>query len=112
MVASAFEDLLEHAAIYHKGGKVQEAAVLSSAVLEDGIKRVARKHEIDPSGRSLDPIIDQLASDEVISQVKAKRLKSFAAIRNHALHAEWDKLEIREVGALISGLRDFLDDHL
>lgn len=112
VVASAFDDFLDHAALYHKAGKLNEAAVLASAVLEDTIKRIARKYEIAVNGVSLDPLIDELTKRSVFTQVKAKRLKSYAAIRNHALHAEWEKLDIRDVGAQLSGLRELLDEHL
>lgn len=112
VVAVAFDDFLDHAAQYHKSGKVKEAAVLASAVLEDAVKRIAVKSNIDPSGKSLDPLIDELAKQNVFGAVKAKRLKSFSAVRNHAVHAEWDKLDIKDVGAQISGLRELLDEHL
>lgn len=112
VVASAFDDFLDHATQYHKAGKVNEAAVLASAVLEDTIKRIARKSEIAVGGMSLEPLIDELTKRSVFTQVKAKRLKSYAAVRNHALHAEWEKLDIRDVGAQLSGLRELLDEHL
>ena len=112
VVASAFDDFLDHAHDYHKSGKLKEAAVLGSAVLEDTIKRIAAKNQLDPAGLSLDPLIDELAKRDVFSQVKAKRLKSFAGVRNHALHAEWEKLDLKEVGAQIAGVRELLDEHL
>lgn len=112
VVATAFDDFLDHAAQYHKSGKIKEAAVLASAVLEDTVKRIAVKSNIDPVGLSLEPLIDELAKQSVFTAVKAKRLKSFSAVRNHALHAEWDKLDIKDVGAQISGLRELLDEHL
>lgn len=112
VVASAFDDFLDHATQYHKAGKVKEAAVLASAVLEDTIKRIARKSEIAVDGVSLEPLIDELTKRSVFTQVKAKRLKSYVAVRNHALHAEWEKLDIKDVSAQLSGLRELLDEHL
>ncbi len=112
VVATAFDDFLDHAAEYHKSGKLKEAAVLSSAVLEDTIKRIAIKNQVDPTSISLDPLIDELAKRSVFSPVKTKRIKSFVGVRNHALHAEWDKLDLRDVGAQIAGVRELLDEHL
>jgi uncharacterized protein YutE (UPF0331/DUF86 family) len=112
VVASAFDDFLDHAAQYHKAGKVREAAVLASAVLEDTVKRIAQKAGLSASGASLEPLIDELVKRAVFTAVKAKRLKSFAAVRNYALHAEWEKLDIKDVGAQLSGLRELLDEHL
>lgn len=112
VVASAFDDFLDHATQYHKAGKVKEAAVLASAVLEDTVKRIAGKSGLSTDGASLEPLIDELVKQGVFTSVKAKRLKSFAAVRNHALHAEWEKLDIKDVGAQLSGLRELLDEHL
>ena len=112
VVATAFDDFLDHADEYHKSGKIKEAAVLSSAVLEDTIKRIAVKNQVNPTGLSLEPLIDELAKRTVFSPVKTKRIKYFVGVRNHALHAEWDKLDLKDVGAQIAGVRDLLDEHL
>ena len=86
--------------------------MLASAVLEDSIKRIAVKNQVDPKGLSLEPLIDELAKRSVFSPVKTKRIKSFAGVRNHALHAEWEKLDLKDVGAQIAGIRELLDEHL
>jgi polyhydroxyalkanoate synthesis regulator phasin len=46
---------------------------------------------IKNKGKSLESLIDDLVKVGVFTDVKAKRVKSFARIRNHALHAEWDE---------------------
>jgi uncharacterized protein YutE (UPF0331/DUF86 family) len=112
VAATAFDDFLDHASDYHKSGKLREAAVLASAVLEDAVKRVGAKNQAKTAAVSLDPLIDDLTSRGVFTAVKAKRLKSYAGVRNHALHAEWDKLDLKDVGAMISGVRELLDEHL
>ncbi|MBX9901021.1 MAG: hypothetical protein K2Y28_09590 [Burkholderiaceae bacterium] len=112
VVATAFDDFLDQASQYHKSGKIKEAAVLASAVLEDTVKRISVKAGLDPKSLSLEPLIDALAKLSVFTPVKAKRVKSYAAIRNHALHAEWAQLDLKDVGAQISGLRELLDEHL
>ena len=42
-VGLAFEDFLRHAASYTEDGRIMEAAVLASAVLEDSVKRLCDK---------------------------------------------------------------------
>jgi uncharacterized protein YutE (UPF0331/DUF86 family) len=110
--ATAFDDFLDHATEFHKSGKAREAAVLVSAVLEDTLKRVAVKNGLAPAGASLDPLIDELMKLGVFTPVKAKRMKSFAGVRNSALHAEWEKLDLKDIGNAIDGVRELLDDYL
>jgi hypothetical protein len=113
MVAAAtFDDFLDHATRYHKGNKKQEASVLASAVLEDTVKKIATKHGITTSGLTLDPLIDELVKTDVFTLVKAKRVKGAAAVRNHALHAEWDQFDIRDVGDLIKSTRELIEEFL
>jgi len=113
MVAAAtFDDFLDHAAAYHKGGKKTEAAVLGSAVFEDVVKRICAKHKIAATGKTVDPLIDDLAAAGVLTAVKAKRAKAYAGVRNHALHAEWDKLDLKDVGQMLQGVRELIEEHL
>ncbi|MCE9569068.1 MAG: hypothetical protein K8R10_03505 [Rhodocyclales bacterium] len=110
--ATAFDDFLDHASSFHKSGKAKEAAILVSAVLEDTLKRIASKNGITPEGLSLEPLIDELSKCGVFATVKAKRMKSYAGLRNSALHAEWDKLDLKDIGNAIDGVRELLDDYL
>ena len=112
VIAEAFDDFLNHASIYHKGNKKIESSVLASAVLEDTIKKIAQKNNVPPKGKSLEPLIDELVKEGIFTLVKAKRIKGFAGVRNHALHAEWEDFDIKDVGQLISGVRELIDNFL
>lgn len=110
--AETFDDFLDHATVYHKGNKKVESAVLASSVLEDTIKKICKKNDIETSGNSLESLIDSMVEEEVITLVKGKRMKGFTGVRNYALHAEWDEFDISDVGNLIKGLRELISDHL
>lgn len=112
IAAGTFDDFLDHAAMYHKANKKIEASVLASAVFEDTVRKIAQKHGIHTSGQSLEGLIDELQRASVLTPVKAKRLKGFAAVRNRSLHAEWDAFDIRDVGEAIAGSRELLADYL
>ena len=112
VAASTFDDFLDQAELYLQGKKKVEAAVLAAAVLEDALKKVAVKSGVQAANRTLDPIIDDLVKAGTLTPVKAKRWKSFAGIRNKALHAEWDAFDLDDVTALIAGLREMLADYL
>lgn len=112
VAAETFDDFLDHASRYHKANKATEASILASAVLEDTMKKIAIKHGIDTNDKTLDPLIDDMVKAGVIPSVKAKRLKSHAGIRNHAMHAEWDKIDIKDVGVMISDTRELIENYL
>lgn len=112
VIAEAFDDFLDQASFYHKGNKKIESSVLASAVLEDTVKRIARKNGIESKGKSLEPLIDEIIKAGIFTPVKGKRIKGFSGVRNHALHAEWDDFDIKDVGELISGVRELLDTYL
>lgn len=110
VAGATFDDFLDHAAAYHKANKKTEASVLASAVLEDAIKKIATKHNITTSGLSVEPLIEELVKMGVLTLVKSKRIK--AGVRNHALHAEWDQFDIRDVGELIKGTKELIEEFL
>lgn len=112
VMATTFDDFLDHAEVFHKGNKVREAGVLASIVLEDVLKRIAITNGATVAGQSLDPLIDDLVEAGVFTPVKAKRLKGYAGIRNAALHAEWEKFDIRDAGNLVVGTRELIADYL
>ncbi len=112
VAGATFDDFLDHAAEYHRGNKKTEAAVLGSAVLEDTVKKIAQKNGVQTSGKTLDPLVDELVKANVLTPVKGKRVKAYAGVRNHALHAEWDKFDISDVGQLIDGTRELIENYL
>jgi uncharacterized protein YutE (UPF0331/DUF86 family) len=108
-VASTFDDFLDHAEEYHKAGKKIESAVLSSAVFEDSVRKLSTKSGVKEASVALDALIDALVKLKVITPVKAKRIKGYSAIRNKALHAQWNEFDIRDVGEMIKGTREILE---
>lgn len=108
-VATTFDDFLDHAAEYHKAGKKMESSVLASTVFEDAVRKLAQKHSVPESGRSLETVIDELTKKGALTPVKAKRVKGFAGVRNSALHAQWNEFDIRDVGELINGTRELVE---
>lgn len=112
LAAETFDNFLDHAAFYHKGDKKVEAAVLASAVLEDTVKKISLKNGLTTKGQSLEALIDELSKVGAITPVKAKRIKAFSGIRNNALHAEFDDFDIKDVGEMIKGIRELIEDYL
>ena len=110
--ASAFDDFLDHASQFHKSGKKTESSVLSSVVFEDTIRKIAKKNEVEEAGSNLELIIDTLVKQNVFTPVKAKRIKGYSAVRNKALHAQWDDFDLSDIGQLIKGTREIIELYL
>jgi hypothetical protein len=108
-IASTFDDFLDHASEYHKANKKIESSVLASAVFEDSVRKLSAKNALKESGVALDALIADLVKMGVLTAVKAKKIKGYSAIRNKALHAQWDDFDIRDVGDMIKGTREILE---
>jgi len=112
IVAETFSDFLARAETYHKGNKKIEAGVLASVVLEDTVKKIAATAGLETQKRSLEELVDSLVKANIFTDVKAKQVKVYATVRNHALHAEWESLNIRDVGELIKGTQELIAEFL
>jgi hypothetical protein len=60
----------------------------------------------------LNPLIDDLRKAGAFIETKAKQLRAWAAIRNHAAHGEFDQFARTDVEAMIPGINTFLADYL
>lgn len=95
------------------------AAVLGGAVLENALRKLCDQHQPPiaqkaPNGnhKTLTPLIDELKKAGVFNEAKAKQLRAWADIRNLAAHGEFNQFKRTDVEAMISGINNFLADHL
>ena len=106
--AETFDDFLDHADVYLKDQRKNEAGVIAGVVFEDTVRRVCRKNMIVEKGERLDDLISALSTQGQISAVKAKRARVAAHVRTKATHAQWDEFEIEDVRATIEFTREFV----
>jgi uncharacterized protein YutE (UPF0331/DUF86 family) len=109
--AETFDDFLDQAERMHKSGSLEGSSVLAAAVLEDTMKKIAAKNNIQPAP-GLEETINALAAAGVFTGVTAKRLKAWAGVRTAAMHARWDELDLKGVADLIRGTRELVSDYL
>jgi uncharacterized protein YutE (UPF0331/DUF86 family) len=109
--AETFDDFLDQAERMHKGGSLEGSSVLAAAVLEDTMKKIAGKNNVQPAP-GLEETINALVAAGVFTGVFAKRVKAWAGVRTAALHARWDELDLKAVGDLIRGTRELISDYL
>ena len=110
-VGLAFEDFLKLAAEKNESGQRDVAAILACAVFEDAVKRLSRKHGVNSTGQTLEPLLNSLKSKGVLSKLKAERLKSHVKVRNQAFHAQWDQFEKPELRRMIEDLEELIETH-
>lgn len=87
------------------------AAVLASAALEDALKRHAASNGLAVDDASMSKIISALKSKGLVSGAQKSMLTAMLQMRNHAMHAEWEKIQKPEVSSLIGFVEQFLLTH-
>jgi hypothetical protein len=110
--AEAFDDFLDHAAHYLRNSKKQEAGVIAGVVFEDSLRRVCSKLNITEKGARLDALITELANQNELTGIKAKRARAAADLRTKATHAQWDEFELDDVRSTIEFTREFIASKL
>ena len=95
------------------------AAVLAGAVLEKTLRTLCAQQsppvEItkpDGSNKMLASLIDDLKKAGLYNEARAKQLRTWAAIRNHAAHGEFDQFTRQDVELMLTGITNFLAEHL
>ena len=87
------------------------AAVLAAAALEDALKRYAASNGLDVDDASMSKTIGALKSKGLVSGAQKSLLTAMLRMRNHAMHAEWEKIEKPDVSGLIGFVEQFLLTH-
>jgi hypothetical protein len=99
--------LLEHEGYHHA------AASLIGAVLEDGLRRIARAVgvEVNP-GDDIAVLNNRLVSKDVYNNLVRKQVDLWSAVRNKADHAEWDQYTVDQVKDMYTGVTRFMAERL
>lgn len=88
------------------------AAVLGCVVLEDSLKRLARKHRIEGmESKEMSVVANSLLAKGVIEKTTMQSISSFKALRNAALHAQWTEVSLEAVKLLLVFLPVFIEKH-
>lgn len=110
--AEVFSDFLDMARHLHQAGYKDPAAMLTGAVLEDGLRRVATANGVKvKQGDDISSLAQKCADVSVFNRLVQKRIQVWKDIRNSADHAEFDKYTGDDVADMIAGVES-LADHL
>jgi hypothetical protein len=111
-IAVTFDDFLDHGAEYFKRGRKDEAGVIAGIVFEDTIRRICRVLGIPEKGVALETLITELAKQDVLTGLKAKRARAAAGLRTSAAHARWEEIDLGDVAPVIELTRELIAAHL
>ena len=103
-----FGDLVALAKVSLAEGHHTVALVLASAALEDALKRYARSLEIDVEDRTMEQVVNALKTKGVVTGAQKALLSAMPKVRNHAMHADWEKLTPQDAGSVIGFVEAFL----
>jgi hypothetical protein len=113
--AEVFGDFLEMAQYLLDQGYKDPAASLCGAVLEDGLRRIARNHDIKFSDKyDLASLRDKCAQKGIFNNLIRQQITAWTTLRNSADHGKFDEYTAQQVGSMITDVRSFssltLDD--
>lgn len=116
--ADVFSDFLEMAEylMSEDHGYKDAAAVLGGGVLEEHIRKLCEKNDIeirttDANGdrpKKADRMNADLAAADVYNKNEQKIVTAWLGIRNSAAHGKYGEYTKPEVALMLSGLRDFI----
>ena len=115
--ADIFSDFLEMAEYLLSEGYKDPAAVQIGGVLEEHLRKLARKHGIsvenkdargDTKPKKADAINAELAGAGVYNKLEQKNITAWLDLRNKAAHAQYLEYQTSHVVALLQGVRDFI----
>jgi hypothetical protein len=102
---------LARTALEEKGDEAKNiAAVLSAALFEDTIRRLATTNGI-PHFEKLQDIITELKNKGILNGSQIGIANSYLNFRNNSLHAQWDKVGRESVASVLAFVEQLLLAH-
>lgn len=107
--AEIFDDFLEQAEHLLDNGYFQPAAVIAGCVLEDALRKLCVRSEIEMADRpKLDKMNADLSKSGAYNKLTQKQITAWADLRNKAAHGHWNDFSQDDVRMFIQGLRSFM----
>jgi hypothetical protein len=110
-----FDDYLQQASHLLENGYKDAAAVIAGGTLEEHLRQLCRKHEIETEVTTRRGTESKKASamneelkDHVYPQNDWRSVQVWLDVRNDAAHQKYDSYDDEKVGLMIDGIRHFL----
>lgn len=86
---------------------------MTGAVLENGLRQIAEKHEIKVSqGDDIGSLNTKIANKEIYNRLVQKQIQAWKAIRDSADHGKFEEYKKEDVSFMLSGVQRFLTENL
>ena len=110
IAADVFDSVLEQAAELNSQAYKDPSAVLMRVVLEDALRRLARKTSLDSLQKAA-KLNDDLKQHSVYAQPQWRLIQAWLDIGNAAAHGKFDEYNSDDVASAIHGVEQFLIAH-
>lgn len=117
MRGEIFVDFLDMGEHLLEEGYKDAAAVIIGAVLEDTLRKIALKNEIDikkdnGTFKTINSLNQDIYKKKVYNSYIQKNITSSADLRNKAAHGHYDKYTDKEVKIMLLSVQEFCSKHL
>lgn len=109
IAGEVFDSLLEQANHLNQSGYKDPAAVLGRVVLEDALRRIARRESLH-SNEKASIINDSLRTAGVYAQPRWRMVQAWLDIGNAAAHGKASDFTEQDVTKMLEGIIEFLAD--
>lgn len=107
--AEVFSDFLDQADHLLENGYSAPAASLAGAVLENGLRSLAKRKGVTVKARdNLQSLNNKIAEKGIYNRLRQKQVSSWIEVRNAAVHGRFDGFDYKDVASLIKGVRNLL----
>lgn len=106
-----FDSVLEQAKHLNKAGHKDPAAVLARVVVEDALRRISRKENLDDTKKASD-LNNELKKAGRYGQPRWRRVQALLDIGNAAAHGKFDEYNSDDVKTIIEEVERFLAEEL
>lgn len=112
-MAEIFSNFLDMARHLLENGYKDSAASLGGAVLEDSLRKIAVKNNIEVrDGDDIGSLNMKLADKGIYNRLKQKNIQTWKTVRNSADHGKFHEYTTEDVDDMLSGVERFLSKNL
>jgi hypothetical protein len=113
VIAEVFTDFLDMAEHLLENGYKDAAASLIGAVLENGLRKIAEKHNVTvKTDDNINSLNTKLADKGIYNRLIQKQIQAWKDIRDAAAHGKFNEYNADQVKLMLEGVRKFLAEYL